>query len=254
MLKTFSPFPHCFSKLSPHRKGENIVIPYYGEDDSKFVLAISRIARFGLSRKATTEELVEEFSNLDTETQEYVAYSLCHELKVTSLAVTIAMTNQSSTVFEVGPCFGFSSLYYSRLMKEKNISPSKSIYKLQAIEINEEFFKEATKLQEMANRKIIGEVKFVLADANRFLMDSCRKNDIIFGSSVQPDLCNTIIELALSKKVNFVVSYGETFDFKTFIKRIDPKTYEIHPFKDRDFKVHVPHEQKRYGTYVVPKD
>lgn len=251
LLKSFSPFPNCFSKLSPRRKGKDIVIPYYGEDDSKFVLAITRIAWLGFSRKATTEELVENFSNLDKEAQEFVAYSLSHELKVTTLAVSIALANQSSTVFEVGPGFGFSSLYYSRLMREKKVSPSKPICKLQAIEIDKGFFQEAKKLQDMASKEIVGEVEFVLADANEFLMASCREGDVIFGSMVQPDLCNTILELSFSSRINFVISYGEAFDFRTFNRQIDHRVYEIYPFKDREFKVHVPYLQKRYGVLAL---
>lgn len=251
MLKTLSPFPHCFSRLSPRRKGKNIVIPYYGEDDSKFVLALKRTALFGLSKKAATEELVEEFSNLNVETQERIAYDLCHELKVTSLAASISIVNQTSSVFEVGPCFGFSSLYYSRLMKEKNVSQSKPIYKLKAVEIDEEFLERARILQEMANKEIIGEVEFVHADANKFLIDSCKKGDVVFGSLVQTDLCNTILELSFSKRINFVISYGEAFEFRTFNRRIDQKIYEIYPFKDREFRVHVPYEQKRYGTLAL---
>jgi hypothetical protein len=212
---------------------------------------MKRTAKFGLSRKATTTDLVEEFLNLDAETQYNIAYDLCHELKVTTLAASIALANQNSTVFEIGPCFGFSSLYYSRLMKEMNVSQHKPIYRLKAVEINKEFSERAKILQEMANKEIIGEVEFVRADANKFLIDSCKEGDVIFGSLVQSDSCNTILELSFSRRINFVISYGEAFDFGTFNRRIDPELYEIYPFKDREFRLHVPYQQKRYGTLAL---
>lgn len=254
LMKTHAPFQGMFSQINPQYKDGSLVFPFYGHEDSAFILAMKRIALFGLSEESTAEELIKKFAKLNKKDQIHIAYELSHELKIASLAASIALSNQNSNVYEIGPYLGFSSLHYSRCVRNKGKSPSKPIYKLTAIEINKEAFESARTLLERTNKDFIAEVEYVHADAKTYLAHSCKYNDIVFGSLVQPDVCNTILTLSHSKKINFIISYGETFDFQTFENSIDKKAYDIYPFKDREYNVHANVWQKRYGVVALVKN
>ena len=277
LLDTFASPQNSFSQLNPSYKNGDWIIPFYGYEDSQYILAKNMVALFGVASlglpvitKGYT--LIQKFRSLDKGTQREIAYDLSHQLKIAALGTSIALRNENANVYEIGPCLGLSSLHYSRWIKEKGIDPSKAIYKLTAVEINEDYVKAAKSLLEIVNKEFISKVEYICEDATVYLPRHMKEGDIVFSSMAQPEVCSCILELSHSIKINFVLSYGEILNLKsiektgkTFEDQIDPNLYDVYPFEDKEYNIFAPEIQtfpkelrgkkkmKRFGVLVLPK-
>lgn len=83
-----------FTQINPRFENGEPIIPYYGKQDSRFLLVGVMVRWFGLSEERKTRELYKEFLNSDKETQLFLVYSLSHELKIATLGVSIALSNR----------------------------------------------------------------------------------------------------------------------------------------------------------------
>ena len=249
-------FPRIFSQLNPQRKKKRYIFPYLGSEDSRHILALKMMAMYGLKKKTTSEELMKDFYRMSQKKKLFIAYNLSHELKIASLAASIAMNKQESNVYEIGPCFGFSSLHYSRLIKEKNIN-SKPINKLTAIERNKEFLERAKVIKEITG-DYTGEIEYIHGDGIGYLRNSVKKGDIIFLSIGTPFMVDGVLGLSNLKAINFVVSYSETTNDKIkemrgeiFEDLVDSNTYDVFPFADNEHNTHVPWITGKIGVVAL---
>lgn len=140
IFNNYSLYQDFFSQLNPIYKNDCFIIPFYGENDSLFMLASKMIFFKGLEIQASTSELVKRYMNLSIKDKNPIAYNLSHELKIATIASYIALKNQDHNIYEIGPGFGHGSLHYSRLIKEKNVTSDKFIYKLISIEKSKECY------------------------------------------------------------------------------------------------------------------
>jgi hypothetical protein len=253
-------FPKIYTSLNPQSKDGRLLIPYLGDEDSEYTLALKMMAMEGLKKKTTTEELVKDFSRLSPSKQLFIAYNLSHELKVASLVASIAMSRQNSNVYEIGPCFGFSSRHFSHLMREKDMS-SKPIGKVTTIESNEEFFRTSEIIVKIAGKHdYVGEIKQIYGEGIGYLRTSLRNNDIVFSSIAEPLVVNGIFELSVERTINIVVSFSEKTDEeierrlgKKFEDLLDSRSYEVFPFEDKDYNTHVHDDVEKIGVLVFSK-
>ena len=250
-------FPRIYSQLNPYNKDRKLVLPYLGSEDSSYSLAFKMMAMDGLERKTTTQELVRNFSRMSRRDQLFIAYNLSHELKIASLAASIAMSKQDSNAYEVGPCLGFSSLHFSHLLKEKGMN-SKPIGKLTTIEHNREFLERAKEIEKMTG-DYVGVIEHIHGDGIEFLRRSLKNGDIVFCSIAEPPVVSGILDLLVIKTINVVISYSEMTNkevAKLRCKRvedlIDPNSYEIFPFEDRDYNTHAFDENGKIGILALP--
>jgi len=222
------------------------------------------IPLFGLKKVTETEQLVRDFKRLDKQEQKFVAYELSHEWKIATLAASIAMTNQESSVFEIGPCFGFSSIQYSHLIKEKGVDQSKPISKLIAIERKKEYLENARKMREMCG-PYVGEIEYVFGDAMVILRRSLKKGDLVFSSTAEPPVIEGILGLSNTTPFNLVISYSDKANGKVkadfggfFEDLVNPSKYDVFPFEDKQYNTYVagtgPGQFRKLGTLqlVVP--
>lgn len=252
-------FPKIYNSLNPRSRDGRLIIPYLGED-SEVYLALKMMALEGLKKKTTTEELLEMFSKLSADRQLFIAYNLAHELEISSLAASIAMSNQNSDVYEIGSCFGFSSRHFSHLMKEKGVN-SKPIGKLTTLERNEEFFRRSEAIVKTDIKYgYAGEIKQICADGITYLQRSLRPKDLIFSSIAEPLVVKGLFELSITRPINIVASYSvktneevERRLGKPFEDLLDSRTYEIFPFEDRDYNTHVHDDVEKIGAIVLLK-
>jgi hypothetical protein len=249
-------FPGISSQLDPIRKKE-FQLPCWDSESSRKTLALKMTAMYGLKKKATTEELVDIFSRMTKRKKIFVAYNLSHELKIASLAACIAMNNQDSNIYEIGPCFGFSSIHYSHLIKEKNLA-SKAVSKLRAIEINKEWFERALAIRSIVG-DYVGEIEYLYGDGINYLRKALRKYDIVFASIAEQSVVEGIFSFSLSKPINILVSYSERTDqeieerwHKRFEDLIDSSSYNVFPFEDREYNKHMFWETGKIGVLALP--
>ena len=260
LIEKYAPFPDTFSQLNPIYKNDCFIIPFYGESDSKNMLAMKTIFYKGLEKQATTQELFERYIRLKIEERNSIAYGLSHELIIATIASFIALQNQDKTVYEVGAGFGHGSLHYSRMMEENNITSDKPIYKLTAIEISKECYDIAKEiLKRVVKSNFITEVKYVNQNGKDYLSKNCKDGDIIFSALATPEIVKGITELAKNMKVKLIVSYSEKTSKK--IKKdhnwyphdlIDDEKYDIFPFEDKEYKIHCLDDQRRFGFIAQP--
>jgi len=258
LINIYTPFPNSFSDLNPRYKNGYFVIPLYGNQDSKVSLALKMDTLLSVQEgECTVQELIKKFMALKKSEQKFVAYNLSHELKIATLASFIALDNQDSNVYEIGPCLGFSSHLYSNIIKNQRISPSKPIYKLTAIESNKRFFQAAEKLLQMMDKDYIAKIEYVHGDGIEYLSNLVNNNDIVFASLAEPDVCEGIIDFSNSKKINFVLSYSERTNDeikrrkgKSIDNMINPDVYQIYPFIDKEYSIYA-HDMRRLGVFVL---
>lgn len=246
-------FPSIFSEITPYHRGAYFLFPYYGRDDSKAMLALKMIAFHGLNKKSSTANLVEKFSKLKRRERRFLAYEMSHELKIATLAACIALNKQDGNAYEIGPCFGFSSLHYSRIIKEKNLQ-LKSINKLTSIEKYKEYYEHANDIKKMTG-DFVGDIEYIYGDGISYLRPLLKKGDILFSITTEPDVASGIIKLSDLKPINFIVSYSERANErikelhnKKFEDLIDSTCYDIFPFEDKEYNSHVPWLTKKKGV------
>jgi len=249
-------FPKISNQLTPVHK-KKFQLPYLGCEGSKHSLALKMTAMYGLKKKATSKELIRDFFRLTQRKQIFIAYSLSHELKIASLAASVAMNNQDSHVYEIGPCFGFSSLHYSHLIKEKNLV-SKAICKLTAIETNREWFERALMLRSIVG-DYVGQIEYLHGDGVGYLRKSLKNEDIVFASIAEPTVVEGIFSLSNLKRINLLISYSEKTNQKIEERRgkkfedlIDSDAYNVFPFEDGEYNKHVFWIVGNIGTLALP--
>jgi len=256
-LFVHDPFPNLFNQLNPARRKRIYIFPYLGEENSKYILAFKNIAMHGLKKETKTEQLVKNFRKLDRDKQKFVVYNLSHELKIASLAASIALNKKNSNVYEIGPCFGFSSLHFSHLIKEKGID-TKSISKLIAIEIKKEFVNEARNIKKMTG-DYVGDIEYIHEDGINYLRNKLKKDDVVFSSIATPFMLDGILDLIILTPINLIVSYSEHANEKLmeirgkyFIDLIDNNTYDLFPFGDNETNLHLPGITPKIGLLALP--
>jgi hypothetical protein len=250
-------FPKIFEQLDPVRSKGEFVISFFSRDDSRRLLALKSVALFGLEVQATMQNLIERFRRTDREDQLFVAHNLCHELKIGSLVASLAINDQDSNVYEIGPCFGFSSLQYSHLVKEKSIDSSKPISKLTAIERSKDFFEGAKNLKKMVGNWV-GDIEYVLGDAIGYLRSSLRRRDIVFCCLAEPAVVLGILDLSRLRQLNIIVSYSKKTEDAIAIMRgrrfedlLDPDVYDVYPFEDKKYNSQVVGDLRRIGLLAL---
>lgn len=249
--------PDMFHLIDPQFKDEKIIIPYY-EQRTEFWLAAKMVQFTGLNKKTSTKGMIELFRKKGKDEQKFFTYSLSHELKITLLAVSIALKNQDSNVYEMGCSNGMGSLFYSSRMKNEGVQSSKQIYKLTAFDTNKGHLDDAKGLKSMIESgNEIAPVEYLEEEAINYLKKIYKEGDIIFASVAEPHICEGILELASLKKIRFVISYSEATDKKIggFIQQlIDLNKYNIYPFEDKEFNENVPdYTYKKFGVLALPK-
>jgi len=214
------------------------------------------MAMEGLKKRMTSQELIHGFLRLKRQDKVFLAYNLSHEFKVATLAASIALSNQESRVFEVGPCCGFSSLHYSHLIKEKIIS--KPISKLISIESNKEWADRANDIKNVVG-SYVGEINFLFGNGINYLLNSSVDRDIIFSSIAEPLVLEGLFAVSQLRTVNLVVSYSQktneyikTKDNLDFEDLLDSKKYNIFPFEDEDYNKHVNWDTRKIGVMALP--
>jgi len=148
--------------VSPRRIKDTYYFPYLDDPDSSYILAFKMIAMYGLKIETETLKLVNDYKKLDTEKQSFLAYNLSHEFKIATLAASIAMENIESNVYEIGQCYGFSSMHYSHLIREKGIK-DKPISTLTAIEKNKKFVEASKRIKKMTGN-YTGDIRYIHND------------------------------------------------------------------------------------------
>jgi len=248
-------FPRISQQLDPVRSKGELLIPFFARDDSRYLLALKSAALPSTRPElnAMTQDLIGRFRRMSREDQEFVAQNLSHELKIASFAACLALKNQSSSVYEIGPGYGFSSFQYSHLMKEKNIDSSRPIGKLIALEQSRDCFDGAQSLKKMIGQWI-GDIEIVLGDAIGYLRNSLRNGDIVFCSLAEPAVALGILDLSRVKPLNLIVSYSARTEDKIALVRgkkfedlLDPQVYDVYPFKDKKYNSEVRGDLKRIG-------
>lgn len=250
-------FPRISSQLTPSRRKNRAVFPFYGSDDSKAILALKMMAMYGIKKKTTTKELVKKFYRMNRRKQLFIAYNLSHELKIASLAASIAMKKQDSNVYEIGACFGFSSLHYSRLLKEKNLN-SKQVNRLTVIESNKGFVEQAKTLKKITG-DYVGEIEYIHGDGINYVRKTVRNDDVIFSSIATPSVVNGIFGLSNFKSVNIIISYSERTNDKMaeihgqcFENALNANVYDVFPFEDKEYEIHVLDDIRKMGVVALP--
>ena len=240
-----------FSQLKPANSNGKVIIPYYGESNSDLFLTLKSISidsRLPLEKslypkkESLLPQLARIFRSQSAEYQNCTALAFSHEIQIASLAASIALSNHNSSVFEIGCDYGFGSIHYSRIIKERGISSEKPIYNLTSIDSDEERIKHAKRLKSLIEEKGKGfplaKVSFINADSKSFLNNKCKDNDIVFASISVPYVCKDIFELSRLRKISFLVSYS-----RDNLKRIkkymnkwfDFTNYDVYAFQDRDY-------------------
>lgn len=243
--------------LTPDFRNGEFVFPFLEIEDSRHSLAFKMVALLGLERKSRTSDLVRDFTKMNRQDQQFVDYNLSHELKIATLAASIATTNQNRNVFEVGPCFGFSSIHYSHLMKEKAVHPPTPISRLIAIEWKNGYLQYARDIQRMAEG-YAGEIEYVLGDGIRYLRKSLKEGDLVFSSVAEPRVVKGILGLSTKRSFDFVVSYSEKTSDKVRKDQgrciedlVDPCGYGVFPFEDREYNTHLTDDLRRRGVLAL---
>jgi predicted O-methyltransferase YrrM len=251
------PFPEVYSGLNPRFMNGEFEFPAFEHEDTKHWLAIKKGALQGVEKTSTTSELVRDFREADEGDQRFVAYNLSHEWKIATLAASVALASESRNVFELGPCFGLSSVHYSHLIKEKGINSSAPISRLTAIDHSGQFMENARYLMTISGIRgaYAGDIEFVTGDGVAYLRKRLKKGDLVFASVAVLRVVEGILDLLKLRPFDFVASYSESTQAILKRKRgkaiedlVDPGTHEIFPFEDKEYHAHVPDDLRRMGV------
>ncbi len=112
-------FPNIAERLSPVKSEDGYKFPFHGPEKSNVDVSFKMVALGIHKSEAEIEGQIDTFLGLSPEDRAFIAYNLSHELKIASLAAAVALEQEDANVYEIGPAFGFSSLHYARLVREK---------------------------------------------------------------------------------------------------------------------------------------
>jgi hypothetical protein len=254
------PFPEVYNGLNPRFVNGEFVFSAFEKEDSRHWLATkgqALLATMGYATTKSTAESLRDFSEMDREMQEFVAYNLSHEWKIATLAAAIATVNQNCKVFEIGPCFGISSVHYSHLIKDKDVSPTTPISSLIAIDFNRGFLRNAKQLQKICG-EYVGDIRFVSGEGLAYLRKSLRSGDLVFSSVADSRVVEGILDLSSTRAFNFAVSYSKSN--RDLVRKhrgkhiediINPSVYEVFPFLDKEYNSHVTGDLPRMGVLAL---
>ena len=199
-------FPNIAERLSPIRKEMSYIFPFHGHEKSNVDLSLKMVALGIHKGENEIKGHLGTFISLSRKNQDFIAYNLSHELKIASLAATVALEYEDANVYEVGPAFGFSSLHYARLVSEKGRDS-----KLVAIERKSESVEKAEKLRDRAT-DFAKDIEFIQGDGVIYLNNHLKDGDLVFSSIAPPNVINGIMDLMERKSFNLVASYSEEID------------------------------------------
>lgn len=264
LVNQYGPIKDTFSKLSPSYKNNCLILPWYGEQDSKFLFALKMDALPGINVEKNKGEGIrkryDKFVNISKLEKNYVIYSISHEIKIASIAAGIALNHQMSHIYEIGPGTGLASHFYSRVIKEAKVENSANIFKLTSIEKDKGFYKTAQQLLEFTNNDFLTEIEYILGNGIEYLNQHCKNNDIVFISLAAPEVCKGILDITANTSINLVMSYSGTTKrmvqkersrrIQDFIKL---NGYEVFPFSDQEYNKKIANKyEKRYGIVALP--
>ena len=247
----------------------NIIIPYYGNSIGLF-LALKSSAVLAWGHEAhllypegntSLQRLEQIFRGSPKEHQKNIAYSLSHELKVSSLALGLAMQSPDVNVFEIGCDIGLGSLFYAN-KSFHNIPKEGKAYNIRAFESDETRFNQAMQLKSVIEEsKIfpISPIEYKFGEGVLGVENLCNEGDIIFASMAEPDTSKGVLKILENKRVNLVTSYSELTakkikeDEERFFDKLIPNNYEVRTFEDSSYNLNTFGEHQRFGIIVRPK-
>jgi protein-L-isoaspartate O-methyltransferase len=205
--------PYIAERVTAVRREEGYTFPFHGPEKSKVDLSFKMVALGIHKSEVEIEDQIDTFLSLSHKDRVFIAYNLSHELKIASLVAAIALEHEDANVFEIGPAFGFSSLHYSRLVREKGRDA-----KLVAVERKREYVEQAEKMRGRAVG-LAGDIEFIHGDGVVYLNTHLNDGDVVFSSITPPNVLNGMIDLLEMKSFNLIVSYSEEINNKVIRSR-----------------------------------